>query len=345
MGFFDYFIRYTLIRSLNRIFKPKTLLTIVIILLIVFFVFKINSYAIYEGDDTYTDNNNTIFLAYDSICNDFISRMDNLKDDPYYDTIISYLNNSSYGYYIYYGDMNGLSMINGSTFAQTYMYVTFYEMNGNNSTATTYDSYQGMQTSVRKFNTIGIYSITSAIDNYAVNECYIPVALYNRRTAVITSYLQFLKDSSSSDIVTAINQQTNSINEQTNTINAQTEYLQEEPDSNDFSSSDLPSDSGVTDITTDGFNSIFTMLYDSMTREPTSSDNISIAIPFTNKSFTIPYNYTSTYVPNALRSLISMFWYYVGGLFIVKDLLSKIEKLKTGNIENVENTNIKGDLL
>ena len=259
MGFFEYFIRYTLVRSLNRILKPKTLLTIAIVLLVVFFAFKINSYAIYEGDDTYTDNNNTIFLAYDSICNDFIARMDNLKDEPYYNTIIGYLNNSSYGYYIYYGDMNGLSMINGSTFAQTYMYITFYQMNGSNSTATTYDNYQGMNTAVRKFDTIGVYSITSAIDNYAVNECYIPVALYNRRTNVITSYLQFLKDSSSSDIVSAINQQTNSINQQTNTINAQTEYLQEEPDSTDFSSSDLPSDSGVTDITTDGFNSIFSL--------------------------------------------------------------------------------------
>lgn len=112
----------------------------------------------------------------------------------------------------------------------------------------------------------------------------------------------------------------------------------------DFHTSDLPSDN-TTDITISGLNDIFTKFYTAMTANPTSDDNITITIPFTNKSFAIPYNYTQTFVPTAIKSLINSFWYFVASLFILKDIINKFNKLKSGNIENIETTNIKGDLL
>lgn len=44
-------------------------------------------------------------------------------------------------------------------------------------------------------------------------------------------------------------------------------------------------------------------------------------------------------------TLITLFWWYLVSVFIVKDIYTKISKIKSGDIESIENTNIKEDIL
>lgn len=67
------------------------------------------------------------------------------------------------------------------------------------------------------------------------------------------------------------------------------------------------------------------------------------------KRFTIPYNLTSNIVNGTgftwVKNIISVFWYYIVARYILIDIINKFEKIQTGNIENLENENIKEDML
>lgn len=107
--------------------------------------------------------------------------------------------------------------------------------------------------------------------------------------------------------------------------------------------STLPGDN-TSDITEDGFNNIFNQIYTTFTSG--SSKDLIITIPFVNKSFTI--NAANVYANVNLgfvKTLIESFWYFSISYFIVKDISKKINKIKSGDIEHVENDNIKEDLL
>lgn len=114
----------------------------------------------------------------------------------------------------------------------------------------------------------------------------------------------------------------------------------------DITSDTLPSDT-TTDITAEGVNGIFTSIYNAFCVG--NAQDIVFPIPFTDKSITLPSNY----VRNALNSsgatfiitLIEAFWWYLISRFIVKDIMNKINKIKSGNIEDIETTNIRGDML
>lgn len=111
-------------------------------------------------------------------------------------------------------------------------------------------------------------------------------------------------------------------------------------DSSDYS---LPTDS-TSDITASGFASIFDRIKNTFT-SPVSTP-IVITVPFTGKSFTISKQsvYGSANL-GIVQTLIECFWWYIIALFVCKDVFKKIEKLKTGNIEFTETTNIKEDIL
>ena len=264
-----------------------------------------------------------------------------------YRDIINDLKNANYGYYVYYGRDYGLSSVNGMTYDQRYISIAFFDMANLGLNTTAYDSYFTIQNvDVKTFQSVKIYTIfpDDSVDTETTYSIYLPSSLFNYNSAVISALITDNEQENIDSIVGAIENQTTAINQQTNTINQQTEFLQEEPNAEDFSENDLPSDS-TTDITQNGINSIFTMFYNTFTRQANNEDYIEIAVPFTSKKFYIPYNYTAQYVPSVLKSLINMFWYFVVGLYIVKDILNKIQHIKSGDMENMQNTNIKGDLL
>lgn len=126
----------------------------------------------------------------------------------------------------------------------------------------------------------------------------------------------------------------NGINDVNNSINN---------DNVNVDSSTLPSDN-TNDVTANGFNSLFDKIYSTFTSG--SAKDVVINIPFANKSFTI--NTANVYGGADLgivETLIQTFWYFVISYFIVQDIAKKINKIKSGDIEHVQEDNIKEDLL
>ena len=110
--------------------------------------------------------------------------------------------------------------------------------------------------------------------------------------------------------------------------------------------SDLPS-TNIQDPTESGISTIFQSIYNAFCTG--QAQDIVFPIPFTNKNITLSPYYVSDMLNNNGASwvyvLIQAFWGYLIGRFIVSDISKKIDKVKSGNIENIENTNIKEDML
>lgn len=131
------------------------------------------------------------------------------------------------------------------------------------------------------------------------------------------------------------------IKDSTNTI---TDTLTDN-DVSDIDVSGIQSADTTEDITSDGFNNIFTSIQSSFLDD--SEHSVDITIPFINMPLTISKssifgNFSGLSV---IENLCSMVWYFLVSIFIVKDISKKINAIKSGNIENVQNTNIKEDLL
>lgn len=130
----------------------------------------------------------------------------------------------------------------------------------------------------------------------------------------------------------------NNINSSVNDVNSSIK-----DDNVDVDSSSLPTDN-TEDITSEGFNTIFQQIYDTFTSS--SAQDVIITIPFTKKSFTINVdNVYSGADLGFIKTLIELFWYFVISYFIVQDIGKKINKIKSGDIEHVQENNIKEDIL
>lgn len=137
----------------------------------------------------------------------------------------------------------------------------------------------------------------------------------------------------------------NEVTNQGNQINSSINNVDSSINNSDVSadSSSLPTDN-TTDIAENGFNNIFNQLYNTFTAQ--TAQDLVITIPFTKKTFTI--NSKTVYAGANLgfvKTLIETFWYFIISYFIVQDIAKKINKIKSGDIENVQEDNIKEDLL
>lgn len=174
-----------------------------------------------------------------------------------------------------------------------------------------------------------------------INENWIQLfkdfGIVNTGSDSVISALENALQNQTNSINNSINNQgqniTNSIDNATNTIT----------DDNVNVDTDLPT-SDTNDITLDGFNSIFDTIKNAFTTQ--NSTDVVLPIPFTDKSITINYsNVFGNFSFGILSRIINAFWFFVVSLFIAKDIKDKINKIKSGNIEDVETSNIKGDLL
>lgn len=114
----------------------------------------------------------------------------------------------------------------------------------------------------------------------------------------------------------------------------------------DSGASDLPS-TNVNDPTQTGIDNIFDSIYNAFCTG--TAQDIVFPVPFTNKSITLSPYYVRDMLNNNgagwVYTLIQAFWGYLIGRFIVYDVMKKISKIKSGNIEELETNNIKGDML
>lgn len=137
-------------------------------------------------------------------------------------------------------------------------------------------------------------------------------------------------------------------NKITNSINKSTTDINNNINNNDTSEIDT---SGITnsdttvDITQDGFNSIFTTLQTYFTSN--NGGSLTLTIPFVNKSFTISKAtvYGNFKQLSTIENLASLVWYFVISLYIVIQVQKMINKIKSGNLEDVVDNNIKADIL
>lgn len=143
----------------------------------------------------------------------------------------------------------------------------------------------------------------------------------------------------------------NLLENQQNQINKQIETMENiensiNSDNVESSPTDLPS-TDVESITQNGIDNIFTSIYNAFcVGEP---QDIVFPIPYTNKNITLSPYYVRDMLNNNGASwvylFIQAFWGYLIGRFIIKDITKKITKIKSGNIENLENENIKEEML
>ena len=155
------------------------------------------------------------------------------------------------------------------------------------------------------------------------------------------SYMNDLNNNADRNVQNAILNTNYEINENLNDINNSITS-----DDVNFNDIDLPSDDSE-DITRDGVNNIFTSIYNAFCTG--QAQDIVFPIPFTNKNITLQANYVRQMLSNNGASwvitIIEAFWWYLISRFIVKDIMNKINKIKSGNIESIEQDNIKGDML
>lgn len=194
--------------------------------------------------------------------------------------------------------------------------------------------------------------------------------VYNSEyNAMVYEYLgdpiQFTVSSNvTQDYINQLNQQTatstdtetsqelqNSINNQTNAINNQTQSIDNINNSItnstvDNSSIDLPTDN-TQDPTQSGVDNIFQTIYNSFTSG--TAQDIVFPIPFTDKSIILQANYIYNMLQNNnatwIITIIQAFWWYLISRFIITDIMKKIRKIKQGNFDNIQNSNIKEDML
>lgn len=173
----------------------------------------------------------------------------------------------------------------------------------------------------------------------------------NEQLSKILTALINMQNSLSSQVEqgTTIN---NSINEQgtniKNSIDKSTTDINNNLNNNDTSEIDT---SGITDadtttdITLDGFNSIFSTLQSYFTSG--SGGSMVLTIPFVNKTITISKAtvYGNFKQLSTIENLASLFWYFVISLYIVKSIQKMISKIKGGNLEDVVDNNVKADIL
>lgn len=98
--------------------------------------------------------------------------------------------------------------------------------------------------------------------------------------------------------------------------------------------------------TTDGFNTLFNTVYNAFCN--TSSEPLTITLPYINETFTIQPNVVSNGMQKAglgvVVSLINSFYYFSVCLFIYKDIAKIVDNLKSGNITS-DCGNVKTEVL
>lgn len=310
MYYFNYFIRCIIRQFTRLLFKPKYFFTILIVLLISFLLINSDVFAVYEGDDTYTDKNNTIVLAYDTINNDLINRLSNCESST--DILLNYLKNSNYDYYCYYGSVDGSTLINGSTYNTSRLYIAVYD-SSTTIHSTTFESYQGIQTSIYSISPYRIYYFeNNDIFSSSVTNVLIPNVLISYKNYALINYINNSSNEQTNNIISAIE---DSSKDTQNVITENTDKILSEDVSEDSIS--IVEDN-TEDITAQGFDNIFTIIMSAFLSE--EYKDIVIPLPHNSGNITIPSNFLENALGSSswLVSFIHLFYYFLLDFLLLK---------------------------
>ncbi len=341
MNYLNYFIK-CIIRNITRLIcKPKVLLTILIIIFILILIGN-SCFAIYEGDNTYSDPNNTIKIAYDSIVSDFVTRLSTTSSNT--TSIINLLKNPQYNYYIWYGaNTNGENMMNSSTWKTDTMNIIFYSTDFSPSFTNKYNNYQGITCDILELTQYSnFYRFTSNNNlsdltrlEYSV-DLFIPSTLIAYRSNILTDFLTNSSQQQTDSVIQAIEESSaqtqntikESTEEMTNTITS-TDY-DEDTISFNTSSSDDVSDTEVTGLFTTIFNNFSNLLNSSNWDTPST---IEVPLPHTDEKIVLTSDILSKIVGSGvIRNLINTAWYFLFGVYVFKFVNNIIHSIKSGDI-------------
>lgn len=345
---------YYLIRILKEIFGRRKLQKIIIltglICVLVLVFTKLGAFA-YEmqGNDTYTDPNSSIFMMYDSYINDLSVRLMSSSSSDARDLVDRLTSSKSYSFIILYGHGN-----TDTENSYDRMRVVLFpaDMSYN---ASAYDQWKGMNCDV-VFNS-GSASLVYDFTNMncvkstpnSNEKFYFPDILLNRYNTSLIQVLSNLSNTDTNDIVGAINNQTAAVNNQTSAINTQTNTIAEGndilQDTQDFVTDDSTdtnemsvdtSQASIQDNT--GIDNFFTTFLQGIQTRLENYDESEVTylrIPFNidGRYIEIPSNLLYKAIPPTfLRTLITTFWYYLFGGYIIMYAYRMIIWLESGEV-------------
>ena len=204
--------------------------------------------------------------------------------------------------------------------------------NGMNFNYTTYKFKQDANTSNY------ILTLTSS------NCRYIYATNYNNSVITMKDHkLKLMSSNSLGGLNNSINQGNQLQQEQNQLQQEQNDFLKDdnvETEGLEFATDD------TVNPTSDGFNTLFNTVYNAFCT--TSSEPLTITLPYINETFTIHPNIVSNGMRKAglgvVVTLISSFYYFSVCLFIYKDISKIIDNLKSGNITS-DCGNVKTEVL
>lgn len=303
------------------------------IIFLLLIAYSSSSWAVYQGDNTYTDKNNSLFIAYNSVLNDFINRLANTSSNTK-NTIIGLLKNPSVNYYVYYGSSDGSSLINGSVYKTDILYVYFTSASSPVFNATQYNNYQGITTDILQFiDYTNFYrfngSIIQDLGQYEQSQSvYIPSVFVGYKSEIVTNFLTNSSAQQTESIVEAIEAQTEATQEITESLTS-TDYDESSVNIDSSVVSDVDN-SQVTGLFTTVFGNFQTLLNNS---NWSTVETINIGIPFTNKSIELRSDILSDMVEGTLlATLINVAWCSLFGLYVFRFSLKIFNSIKGGNI-------------
>ena len=346
MYWINYIIKTIIRRLVYLLLKPKILITLGIALLFIIFLDYSRVFAVYEGNDDYTDKNNTIFNAYNIILNDFINRMSNSSDTSTVNEIKELLTNGQNSCYVYYGSDDGSSMINASTFNTSRLYVAIYPKNAEYSSSSS-DNYQGIQTQIGNLTNVStIYEFwDNDIQSLSGKNVQLPVILFNYISSDLLLYLTDNSSSQNNQIVDAIEDQTDATKEVQNSVdNLQNTIVSEDTEKaatdmntsyDTISNSTSEYDGEINNIVDfyKQLNQAFKDVFDSIVEG--KAIELNFGLPFVNKSIT----FKSDLVRNAIQG--SVFYVFLQlcyttmfGFYLINSFFNIINWLQSGEFLN-----------
>lgn len=376
MGYFNYFIKCFISNITRMLCKPKNLL-IISVVCIILLLFTSSCFAsdvtIVNPSETITYNNiidlegfqyddqfGHLYTMQNSLQQRLIANLYANKANPGFNDLVTAIFNECKNLgldnktlYVTYGTSN-------TEFVIYYTYTHLLSDDVEQSFHLDSDDYYYTNVPVcwGNFTRVGYIladnNVTSAVVSFHGTHTMAPFAclnVFNPSFIDLFRYYGLITDENSSEL-NALNRIADQTNNSLNTINSQIQQQNQLQQSQnnflqntdvDVGASDLPGDS-TTDITSSGFNNIFDLLYNTFTSS--AAADLVLPLPFVNKSITINYaNVFGAFNGGIIFTLANAFWFYVVSVYIVKDIYHKIYAIKSGNIENVENNNIKEDLL
>lgn len=334
MYYFYYFVRI-----FREIFGRRALKKIVIIGGVIAVVFllqknKVFGYSGLDGDDTYTDPNNSIFQVYDGYLNDLAVRLNNSTDEDVADLIDRLSGTKLYSFICYYGTSN--EDYNNDF---KHLRVVLFTSDVQFADSSAGNQWHGMncQFVYNNRNSGLIYDFTDldCIKSNLNSTIYFPYMLINRFNPMLVEVLNNKNGTSDSALVGAINNQTDKI-EEGNAIAQETQdfVTDDSLDSNemniDTSNAQIQDNTGINDFYSTFLGSIQTKLTN---YDETEVTTITIPLPHDCPDIVLRSDLLSRYIRYSyLNTLISVFWTFLFGGYIISYVLRMIKWLTTGRV-------------